>query len=475
MLLSDLVDNVDNKVWYMNLFSSFDLALFVLSSYVGFYHIILFASKRDAIEHLHFSLLCFAIASNDIACIGLYNSSSIGDGELWQTVQFFCASLISIELVNFTYCLVQKKSDIPKKTFLTLLWLLLILGLFLNQTILDRSQPMERLISLLGMSITYYEYKPGIIWNLLFIVQIIGMFYLYYLLIYDFTKKNKKDLLPLLIGFTIFFISGIVDMLISTNRIRFLYTVEYAFLSMILLMDYILIKRFLKVYNDVESLNKNLEKKVSERTLELQKMAEEITEVNKVLQENNISLTELAERDSMTRLLNHAAFIRRLSELYNLSQRQVFPICVMILDIDYFKKINDTFGHQTGDLVIMRVSETLNAVSRNFDFKAHFNQSNFTLDKYDITGRYGGDEFAIALPFCGEKESKNIANRICESIRSLVFNTDAELHITSSIGCAILLNHSACTDELALIRIADQALYRAKEKGRDQVDFIILE
>jgi GGDEF domain-containing protein len=396
-------------------------------------------------------------------------------GEFWQAAQFYCACIISIQFINFTYCLVSKKSDSVKKTLLTLLCLFLVLGLFLHSTIIEHSQPMERLISLFGMSITYYEHKPGVIWNMLFIVQIIGMVYLYYLLIFDFTKKNKKDLLPLLIGFFIFFVSATVDMMISMNRIRFLYTGEYAFLSMILLMDYVLIKRFLKVYDEVELLNKNLEIKVSERTLQLQKMAEEITEVNNVLKEKNISLTELAERDSMTKLLNHAAFVNRLSELYNLSKRQAFPICVMILDIDYFKKINDKYGHPTGDHVIMMVSETLNAVSRNFDFKAHFNESCSTSGKYDIAGRYGGDEFAIALPFCGEEESKIIANRICERIRSLVFNTNADLHVTASIGCAILLNHSVCTNEIALIRIADQVLYKAKENGRDQVNFVILE
>jgi GGDEF domain-containing protein len=458
----------------MNLFSSFDLVLCILSAYVGFNHLILFINKKSYIENLHFSLLCFAIALNDIACIGLYNSTSIINGEFWQKGQFFCATLISIEFVNFTFCLINKKSNLIKKILLFFIALSFFLGIFFNQFILDQQQPMIRLLSIFGVSITYYEHNPGIIWNLLFINQILGMGYLYFLLIINFIKNKKRDLFPLLIGFLIFFISAVIDILIAINKITFLYTVEYSFLTMLLVMDYILIKRFIKVFDEVESLNQNLGEKVIERTLEIQKMADEISKVNKELHEKNITLLELSERDSMTKLLNHATFLKRLSELFNLSDRYKFPICVMVLDVDYFKKINDTYGHQTGDKVIIKVSETLNSNSREYDFKAHFSHDLPELRNYDIAGRYGGDEFAIALPYCGENESKIVGDRICNKIRNLEFESNTELHITSSIGCAVLLDHSACIDELYLIKIADKALYQAKQKGRDTVDLIVI-
>lgn len=459
----------------MNLFSSLDLALSILSLYVGFYHIVLYINKKADIEKLHFSLLCFAIALYDAACVGLYNSTSITSGVLWQNGQFFCSVIISIEFVNFTYSLINKKSNILKKILLALLTLTFFCGIFLNRYVLDTHRPLVRLITIFGASVTYYEHQPGIIWNILFIVEIFGMCYLYIILIIEFIKKKKRDILLLLIGFFIFFIAAVIDNLISINKILFLYTVEYSFLVIILVMDYILIKRFIGVFDEVETLNLHLGEKVVERTLEIRKMADELSEVNKTLEEKNLTLLELSERDSLTKLLNHAAFHRRLSGLFNLSRRQKFPISVMILDIDCFKKINDTYGHQTGDQVLIKISEYLNNSSRNHDTKARYYQDHTELLRnYDITGRYGGDEFAIALLYCGVNESRIIADRICLKIRNLVFNKIPDLHVTSSIGCAVLLDNSVCENELQLIKIADQALYSAKEKGRDQSDIIIL-
>jgi GGDEF domain-containing protein len=456
----------------MNIFSSMDLVLFFISAYVGLYHLFLFLNKKNEAEKLHFSLLCISIAVNDIACVGLYNSVSVPSGIFWQNIQFFCTVCISIEFVAFTYSLLKMKSDWPQKLFITLLSLILIGGILFNPYVLESKENMIRTVSAFGFSVTYYENKPGIIWNLLFIIQLLGMIYLYYLLIREFIIKKKKDLLPLLIGFFIFFISVLIDILISLNIILFLYTIEYSFLVLILVMDFIMLKRFVDIFDEVETLNLHLEERVEERTLETKKLADLLTNVNKSLENQNAVLKELSERDSMTDLLNHTAFHRRLLELTNLSKRQNFPIGVMLLDIDKFKSINDNYGHQAGDHVIKLVAETLYDISHD---NTKISGSVQPIDKtapllrnYDIVGRYGGDEFIAALCCCGIDESRIITDRICKEMRELKFIQYPALHITVSIGCAVIPDISKFENELQIIKLADKALYDAKEKGRDQ-------
>jgi GGDEF domain-containing protein len=456
----------------MNLFSSLDLALCVLSAYVGFRHLILYLNRRSSTEHLQFSLLCFAIALNDLACVGLYNSQSIPSGEVWQQAQFFCSVAISAGFVTFTYCLIGRKSDLIKRTLLVLLGLLFIGGASNSALVLDPQSPMERTMTAFGATVTYFEHKPGILWNLLFLVQTIGMCWLYGVLIVAFVRNKKRDLLPLLGGFFAFFVSAVVDMLISMDVILSLYTIEYVFLVMILVMDYILIKRSIAAFEEVETLNLHLGEKVEERTLEIRMLADELKVANKQLEEKNVSLKVRVERDEMTALLNHAAFHSRFAEMFNLCRRQRFPVSVMLLDIDHFKQINDSLGHQAGDLVIIRFAGALRDSFRNYDLKSRYQKEASTtvteFQDYDITGRYGGDEFAIALPNCGEQEARSIAERICSRIRSLAFATNVDLRVTSSIGCAVVLDPSTCESELQLIQLADQALYGAKEAGRDR-------
>jgi len=463
---------VDTMLDWMNIFSSLDLALCILSCYVGFYHLVVYLNRRSSTKNLNFSLLCFAIAFNDIATVELYNSQSVRSGEFWQKAQYFWSVAISMGFVTFTYFLIGRKSDVIKRAVLTLLGLLLIGGMTTSSYVLDPQKPMERTLTALGATVTYFEHKPGILWNVLFVVQTIGMCWLYGLLSAEFVRHKKRDLLLLLGGFFVFFVSAVVDMLISMDIILSLYTVEYSFLVMVLVMDYILIKRFIGVFAEVETLNLHLGEKVDERTAEIQKLASELKTMNLRLEEKNTSLKLRVDRDSMTALLNHAAFHRRLSEVFNLCQRQGFPISVMLLDIDHFKQINDSHGHPMGDQVISRFAKMLSDSSRNYDIKSRYekNAPDTATEGQDdpIAGRYGGDEFAVALPNCGQEQAQTIAERIRSRIRNLEFAANPKLRVTASLGCAVLLDPSKCESEAQLIQLADRALYDAKRAGRDR-------
>jgi GGDEF domain-containing protein len=453
----------------LNLFAAMDLSACALSAYVGISNLSYYLRERSVRARLHFSLLCFSVALYDAMAAMVYSTASPWPLPPWQRLEFFASVAIAIEVVHFTYGILGRKLDLPGKVILGAFAACFIAGLALGGYVVDEGRPMERTVRFLGASATYFEREPGPVWSAQLAVQIPGMCYLYFLAIRDFARRRDLALLPLLVGFLAFFASIFVDILTATGSLRIMYTAEYSFLVLIFIMDQLLLERFVAARREAETLSRSLGDMVSERTEEIRKLADELIKANEELKEKNASLTELAERDGMTELLNHAAFHRRFSELFNLSRRHAIPITVMIIDIDHFKSINDRFGHQAGDAVIRRFAETLRAGSRSYDIKGRYSGgiTPSALRNYDIAGRYGGDEFAIALPYCGVGESKIVAERICSMIRALRFEGYPELRVGASIGCAVLADASRASDELRAIRLADRALYAAKEGGRD--------
>lgn len=454
----------------MNLFSALDLAACVLSAYVGINNLSYFLRDRIEKERLHFSLLCFAVAIYDATSALVYATAEPWPIPPWQRLQFFASVAIAFAVVHFTYRMLSMRIDALGRIILVAFAASFAAGLAFGGGVLDEARPMERAVRFLGASATYYEREPGIVWTAQLVAQVPAMLYLCFLVIRGFATGKDRGLIPLLACFLVFFASIALDILNATGMFSIMYTTEYAFLALIFTMDQLLLKRFVAARREAESVNRNLGLMVHERTNEIRKLADELMKANIDLKAKNESLTELAERDGMTELLNHAAFHRRLSELFNLSKRHSIPICVMIIDIDRFKSINDRFGHQAGDEVIRRFADTLKTGSRNYDIKGRYSSGDgapTTLRNYDITGRYGGDEFAIALPYCGIAEAKIVADRICAMIRALEFDKHPELRVSASVGCAVLDDPSRAADELRTIRLADRALYAAKEGGRD--------
>lgn len=187
---------------------------------------------------------------------------------------------------------------------------------------------------------------------------------------------------------------------------------------------------------------------VGMRTLELQRR----------LNIANHMLAYRAEHDELTGLRNRGAVIERLDTEIIRSQRTDSALAVAICDIDYFKKVNDTYGHPVGDRVLREFSERL----RN------------TFRPYDLLGRYGGEEFIVVCS--AEKEQ---AAEIFERFRSVVADSpflenDLDLSITVSIGVRTYRGEDLEIKQvlLSLIADADAALYRAKHRGRNKVCMI---
>ena len=162
-------------------------------------------------------------------------------------------------------------------------------------------------------------------------------------------------------------------------------------------------------------------------------------------------IEKLATTDGLTGLYNHRRFQEKLLEEFKRLARHSSPVSLLLTDIDYFKKVNDTYGHPVGDLVLKGVSKIIEEVIRDID----------------VPARYGGEEFAVILPGTGADGGKNIAERLRKAVMDKIFSVDGKiLKVTISIGIATAPVDAGSKEEL--IGKADQALYHAKHNGRNQ-------
>ena len=166
-------------------------------------------------------------------------------------------------------------------------------------------------------------------------------------------------------------------------------------------------------------------------------------------------LSALANHDSLTDLWNRRVILERLNQELARAEREKSPLGLILLDIDHFKRINDTLGHSRGDEVLQHVAQRLTE----------------TLRPYDCIGRYGGEEFLIVVPNCNMHETFKLAERIRKAICDQpVVSADGPIAVSASFGATAILAEQAA-DPKALIVAADRALYRAKESGRNRVEW----
>jgi sigma-B regulation protein RsbU (phosphoserine phosphatase) len=188
------------------------------------------------------------------------------------------------------------------------------------------------------------------------------------------------------------------------------------------------------------------------------------------LRDKNRLLTGMADRDSLTGLYNHLAIFKRLQETLEAAKRNIFPITFLMIDIDDFQQINDTFGHIAGDEVLRAVGAQLRDELELEEESPAGRKTARIVRPYDVAGRYGGDEFCIILPYCGKEDGQKVAERIFQRI---TFESHAGLHggkISLSMGVAALERGVSCNRAQALMQLADFALYRAKQQGKARIE-----
>lgn len=200
------------------------------------------------------------------------------------------------------------------------------------------------------------------------------------------------------------------------------------------------------LYKRLSDINLSLEKKVDERT-------EELTRANLRLSALNKELVELSIADGLTQVYNRRYFMERLRDEVKRVRRYGPHVSLLMIDIDYFKKVNDTYGHQAGDVVLAGVAGIIK----------------WKLRETDLIARYGGEEFCVIATGTEQEGALLLAERLRKLVEEAAFDHGGNrLRVTVSIGVSAW-EALWGEDFEELIRRADAALYRAKDQGRNRV------
>jgi diguanylate cyclase (GGDEF)-like protein len=187
--------------------------------------------------------------------------------------------------------------------------------------------------------------------------------------------------------------------------------------------------------------------------LELDKNKKELEQSHRKIEIQNERLKELSITDGLTGLYNHRHFQNMLKREFAMVRRNSSDLSCFMIDLDFFKDVNDTFGHTFGDFVLQRFARLLKDAVR----------------ETDILARYGGEEFALLLPHTSLEGALVVAEKFRKRAEECVYENDGHFkRVTASVGVASYGTHhpSSSSD---LVNFADQALYRAKAEGRNQV------
>jgi two-component system, cell cycle response regulator len=177
-----------------------------------------------------------------------------------------------------------------------------------------------------------------------------------------------------------------------------------------------------------------------------------IVDLQEKLVSANNALRFVASHDFLTGIWNRAEIIAFLQRELSRAKRDRKPVGIVLLDIDHFKRVNDEFGHEIGDLVLKEVAKRLSLSGR----------------EYDGVGRYGGEEFLLVIPGCDLETTVRKADRVRKLIAATPISTQrGAISVSASMGVAVA---EPSADPLALLRRADSALYEAKRKGRNRIE-----
>ena len=185
--------------------------------------------------------------------------------------------------------------------------------------------------------------------------------------------------------------------------------------------------------------------------LENARLSARLFDQNDALQRVNLRLEQLATTDPLTGLANHRAMVTILDKEVERARRYGRPCSLLFLDLDHFKALNDSLGHQDGDAALKEVSQVLRAAVRGID----------------TVGRWGGEEFVIILPEAPAVDATAVAERVRAQVAQHLFTQCGGVHLTCSIGVATYPDDAEGRD--ALVELADRAMYVAKHLGRNQV------
>ncbi|MGL5033152.1 MAG: diguanylate cyclase domain-containing protein [Microcystaceae cyanobacterium] len=200
-----------------------------------------------------------------------------------------------------------------------------------------------------------------------------------------------------------------------------------------------------RLYKVLQQQNEQLKVEIDERS-----------KVEVALLEANEQLSLLASLDGLTGIANRRKFDEQIEAEWQRAKREQEPLSLILIDVDYFKKYNDTYGHLLGDDCLRKIAQVLHHVSKRAT---------------DLAARYGGEEFVLVLPHTNSQGAQELAKRIQKAIAAQRIphqNSLVNDYVTLSIGIATVTPNLAM-EMLDFIHAADQALFQAKSQGRDRV------
>jgi diguanylate cyclase (GGDEF)-like protein len=424
-----------------------------LTFLVGVLYLFTFAKGRRQPIHVSFALLCIAVGMYDVFSIGLYDSTSLAAGLVWQNLQLRTVDFISIFLIWFVALYTGRSR--ARLVSISVAWfaLLFILSFILDPSLtLSPLRPSVKHITIPGfLNVTYYEGELGIAYEVGIASAICFYAYLLVITVRAYRKTRGKGLLVFAFGLCAYFAGVVNDTLVASRVYDFMYLSEYSFMIIVFTMFLVLFNDMASLYHTIEEANATLEAKVQERTSEIRKL--------------NDDLRRQAELDPLTGIYNRRFFGEYLEiELRRARNRQEHRLVQLqgindmnfglaMLDIDHFKLVNDTWGHPAGDKVLVEVVQVIKEV----------------IFSRDVFCRFGGEEFVILFTRTSRDGIVQAIEKIRKSVQDhaiTVTEDGRETSVTLSVGVVIFEEVPGLTTQ-QLLRVADARLLSAKTAGRN--------
>nr|WP_281411995.1 sensor domain-containing diguanylate cyclase [Motiliproteus sediminis] len=212
--------------------------------------------------------------------------------------------------------------------------------------------------------------------------------------------------------------------------------------------------RIARPIRDLTDATKDMQESEYSAPLNYKKTGDEVSDLGQRFEEMRLHIEGLISRDPLSGLFNRRYLMHALEIEINKAKRGEQPLCCLMMDLDHFKNVNDTYGHQCGDKVIQTTAEIIQRSLRN----------------YDICARYGGEEFVVILPMTTLQAAKEVAERIRETVQNSPVEWEGEtISPTVSVGVSVFATASDDSNGEVMIGVADEALYLAKRAGRNCV------
>lgn len=276
-------------------------------------------------------------------------------------------------------------------------------------------------------------------------------------------------------GETVFYIDAIhqdpsLDKALATARMLVISGAGVTVVLVILLVLYILNQIVVKPVNDVinsirlvrENKNNLGAQVASHGATEITRLADDFNAMSSTLKHLYHALETMAYTDPLTRLGNRKLFQEKLQQILKSASSDHFKVALLMIDLDKFKQVNDTYGHQAGDDILVEVSNRFSTVLRNSDYLANLAAADIASPVQDHLARLGGDEFAVILPkLRADGDAVAVAKKLQHAIEQPIMFENQAIDLGISIGIAIYPDHA--TDMEQLMQLADQSMYHAKK------------